>query len=98
MMQNAIEHSDSTASTELINIPNIEVFRDREQGKYLVLPEWASPWKTKSYCRQKYYMNNESVAILCFYSVNEVMKFIGNNEREVTLTLNICLQMFHLNY
>lgn len=26
MMQNAIEHSDSTASTELINIPNIEVF------------------------------------------------------------------------
>lgn len=34
-------------------------------------------------------MNNESVAILCFYSVNEVMKFIGNNEREVTLRLNI---------
>lgn len=26
MMQNAIEHSDSTASTEFINIPNIEVF------------------------------------------------------------------------
>lgn len=43
-------------------------------------------------------MNNESVAILCFYSVNEVMKFIGNNEREVTLRLNICLQMFHLKY
>lgn len=33
-------------------------------------------------------MNNKSVAILCFYSVNEVMKFIGNNEREVTLKLN----------
>lgn len=46
------------------------------------------PWKTKSYCRQKYYMNNKSGAILCFYSVNEVMKFIGNNEREVTLRLN----------
>lgn len=26
MMQNAIEHSGSTVSTELINIPNIEVF------------------------------------------------------------------------
>lgn len=41
-------------------------------------------------------MNNKSVVILCFYLVNEVMKFIGNNEREGIFRLNIFMFVYVL--
>lgn len=56
---------------------------DREQGKYLVLPEWASLGKPRVTVGR----NITWITKVWQYCVS-VMKFIGNNEREVTLRLN----------